>query len=143
MIERDEGCVLHAYPDPATGGDPWTIGYGHTGPDVHPGLVITQTDAQALLEKDLDKFADGVSDLLIDGARTNDNQYSACVSLAFNVGLGNFEKSSVLRFHNAGQYQQAADAFLLWDKAAGRVMPGLVRRRHQEREMYLGLAIDP
>jgi lysozyme len=65
------------------------------------------------------------------------------VSLAFNVGLGNFEKSSVLRYHNAGQYQQAADAFLLWDKAAGRVMAGLTRRRHQEREMYLGLAIDP
>ena len=142
MIERDEGCVLHAYPDPATGGDPWTIGYGHTGPDVHPGLVITQTDAQALLEKDLEKFEDGVDGLLADEP-TDDNQFSAMVSLAFNVGLGNFEKSSVLRFHNEGQYQQAADAFLLWDKAAGQVMPGLVRRRHQEREMYLGLAIDP
>lgn len=151
MIERDEGCVLDAYPDPATGGDPWTIGYGHTGPDVHPGLVITQTDAHALLEKDLEKFEDGVLALLGyphgigvgASLETTDEQFSAMVSLAFNVGLGNFEKSSVLRFHNAGQYPQAADAFLLWDKAAGQVMPGLVRRRHQEREMYLGLAIDP
>lgn len=148
LIERDEGCVLTAYPDPGTGGEPWTIGYGHTGPDVHPGLKITVTDAQALLEKDLAKFEDGVAHLIyvgstVAGRGANNNQFSAMVSLAYNVGLGNFEKSSVLRFHNAGQYQQAADAFLLWDKAAGRVMPGLVRRRHQERELYLGLAIDP
>lgn len=143
LVERDEGDRLTAYPDPATGADPWTIGYGHTGPDVHPGLTITQAQAEALLEQDLAKFEDGVNDLLTSDAGCNDDQFSAMVSLSYNIGLGNFEKSSVLRFHNAGQYAQAADAFLLWDKAAGQVMAGLVRRRHQERELYLGLAIDP
>lgn len=150
LIERDEGCVLTAYPDPASGGAPWTIGYGHTGPDVTPGLKITSQTAIALLEKDLDKFADGVAELLdVDAGKTTDNQFSAMVSLAFNIGLGNFggnlyDRSishgpcSVLRCHNAGQTEQAADAFLLWNKASGRVMPGLVRRRHEERAMYLG-----
>jgi|SRR5579859_670075 len=142
LIERDEGDVLTAYPDPATGGDPWTIGYGHTGPDVTPNLTITQAQAEILLAGDLHKFEEGVKGYVGD-APTTDNQFSAMVSLSYNVGLGNFERSSVLRFHKAGQYQQAADAFLLWDKAAGQVMSGLVRRRRQEREAYLGLAIEP
>lgn len=141
LIERDEGDRLTAYPDPATGGDPWTIGYGHTGPDVHPGLTITQAQAEALLGQDLNKFEDGVRGY-IGAAATNDNQFSAMVSLSYNVGLGNFAKSSVLRFHRTGDQQQAADAFLLWDKANGQVLPGLVRRRRQEREAYLGLAIE-
>lgn len=141
LVERDEGDRLTAYPDPATHGDPWTIGYGHTGPDVTPGLTITQDQAVLLLRSDLDKFEEGVKEKLT--GDTSDNQFSAMVSLAYNVGLGNFRSSSVLRFHNEGQYAQAADAFLLWDKAAGQVMAGLLRRRHQERELYLGLAIDP
>lgn len=142
LVERDEGDRLNAYPDPGTGGDPWTIGYGHTGPEVHEGLMITQSQAEMYLEDDLSKFSIGVRKF-VGTATCNDNQFSAMVSLAYNVGLGNFERSSVLRFHNAGQYPRAADAFLLWDKAAGRVLPGLVRRRHQERELYLGLEIDP
>ena len=141
LIERDEGCVLHAYPDPGTGGEPWTIGYGHTGPDVYPGRFITQTTAEALLEQDLTKFEEGVNEAITGDC--NDNQFSAMVSLAFNIGLGGFRASSVLRFHNAGDYAKAADAFLLWDKSGGRVLPGLIRRRRQERELYLGLAIDP
>ena len=142
LIERDEGDVLTAYPDPGTGGDPWTIGYGHTGPDVTPGLTITEAQAQILLAGDLHKFEEGVKEL-VGTAPTNDNQFSAMVSLSYNIGLGNYGRSSVLRFHNQGNYQQAADAFLLWDKAAGNVLPGLVRRRRQEREAYLGLAIEP
>ena len=141
MIERDEGDRLTSYPDPATGGDPWTIGYGHTGPDVTPGLTITEEQAQVLLAGDLHRFEEGVHEA-IGSAATTDGQFSAMVSLSYNIGLGNFTKSSVLRFHTQGQYQSAADAFLLWDKAAGKVMAGLVRRRRQEREAYLGLAIE-
>jgi lysozyme len=137
LIKRNEGCVLTAYPDPATGGDPWTIGFGHTGDDVSPGMVITDEQAEALLVKDLDKFETGVADLLDPNVTTSDNQYGAMVSLAYNVGLGNFEKSSVLRLHNTGDFAAAADAFLLWNKAAGRVMAGLDRRRHEERTFYL------
>lgn len=146
LIERDEGDVLHAYPDPGTGGAPWTAGYGHTGPDVTPGLVITQEQANAWLVSDLHSFETKVAIMaeFINGEpqEAEDRQFSAMVSLAYNVGIGNLHISSVLRYHNEGNYAAAADAFLLWDKAAGRVLPGLVRRRHQEREMYLGLAID-
>lgn len=137
LIKRNEGCVLHAYADPATGGDPWTIGYGHTGPDVFPGLTISQARAEELLRQDLAKFEEGVVDLLDDDTETTDNQFGAMVSLAYNVGLGNFKKSSVLRFHNKDMKAAAANAFLLWNKAAGKVMAGLTRRRHEEGHLYL------
>ena len=140
-IETDEGDEHEAYPDPGTGGDPWTIGYGHTGPEVHQGLVWTEQQCQDQLKVDLQTFKDAV-EKAVGSAPTNAGQLSAMSSLSFNVGSGNFDHSSVLRFHLEGQYQQAADAFLLWDKAAGRVMAGLVRRRHQEREEYLGLTVD-
>ena len=137
LIKRNEGCVLDAYPDPATGGDPWTIGYGHTGPDVAEGLSITQERAEELLRQDLGRFQDGVDDLIAENAATSDSQYGAMVSLAFNIGLGNFRASSVLRDHNAGNNQAAADAFRMWNKAAGKVMNGLTRRREEERTLYL------
>jgi len=137
LIKRNEGCVLDAYPDPATGGDPWTIGYGHTGPDVAEGLSITQERAEELLRQDLGRFQDGVDDLIAENATISDSQYGAMVSLAFNIGLGNFRASSVLRDHNAGNNQAAADAFRMWNKAAGKVMNGLTRRREEERTLYL------
>jgi lysozyme len=135
LIKADEGLVLHAYADPATGGDPWTIGYGHTGPGVREMGIITMDQANALFEADITKFADDV-DALLEGDVT-ENQFGAMVSLAYNIGLGNFEKSSVLRFHNAGDYVTAANRFLLWNMAAGRVMAGLTRRRAEERTLYL------
>lgn len=137
LIKRNEGCRLHAYPDPATGGDPWTIGYGHTGADVSPGVAIDLAKAEELLRADLAKFEEGVDDLIDENAVTSDNEFGAMVSLAYNVGLGNFGKSSVLRYHNAGQPVAAANAFLLWNKAAGRVMAGLERRRHEEATLYM------
>ncbi len=133
IIKRNEGLRLDAYPDPATGGDPWTIGYGHTG-QVHEGMTISQAQADAYLAEDLDKFETGVNDLI---EQATDNQFSAMVSLSYNIGLGNFEKSSVLKLHNAGEYPAAANAFLMWNKAAGRVFAGLERRRNEERTLYL------
>ncbi len=135
LIKRNEGCVLHAYPDPATGGDPWTIGFGHTGSDVSEGLEWSQEQADAALKEDLHKFEDGV-DALLEGDVT-DNQFGAMVSLAYNIGLGHFAESSVLREHNAGNYQTAAKEFMLWDKAAGEYMEGLHRRRAEESALYL------
>lgn len=134
LIKRNEGCVLRTYRDSV--GVP-TIGYGHTGPDVTLGLEISQERAEELLRQDLAHFEDGVDDILADNVDTSDNQFGAMVSLAYNVGLGNFRKSSVLRDHNAGNHAAAADAFLLWDKAGGEVLTGLVRRRHEERQLYL------
>jgi lysozyme len=136
IIKNGEGCVLTAYPDPGTGGDPWTIGYGHTGPEVYEGLVWTQGQADDAFDDDIAKFQSGVARYIGD-AKTTDNQFSAFVSLAYNIGLGAFAQSTALMFHKSGDYADAADHILLWDKAAGRVMLGLVKRRAQERELYL------
>lgn len=133
IIKMFEGCRLRAYQDVVS---VWTVGFGHTGPDVHPGLVITQARADELLRQDLKKFEEGVVDLLVD-APARDNQYAAMVCLAYNIGLGAFGKSSVLRFHKARQYGAAANAFWRFNKAGGRVLAGLVRRREEERALYL------
>lgn len=133
MIEGWEGLVLSAYPDPV---GILTIGYGHTGADVQVGQTITQQQADALLAGDLHKFETGVNQAAGD-APTTQGQFDAMVSLSFNIGLGNFQNSTVLRKHRESDYEHAADAFLLWNKAAGQVLPGLVKRREGERAVYL------
>lgn len=134
LIERDEGLVLHAYRDIA---GIWTEGFGHTGPDVHPGNVLTRAGAEAILARDVSHFA-ALIEAQIGDAPTTDNQFGAMVSLAFNIGDGAFGRSTVLRKHKARLYQSAADAFLLWDEVHGRVLAGLKRRRGEERALYLG-----
>lgn len=133
LIRRWEGLRLKAYPDPGTGGDPWTIGYGHTGKDVRPGLVITNERANELLAADLLRFERGVAAL---APICTDNQFSALVSFAFNVGLGNLEESTLLRMHRDGQYGAAQKQFGRWTRAAGKVLPGLVKRRADEAALY-------
>ena len=133
LIKSFEGLRLTAYRCPA---GVWTIGYGHTGPAVTPGQRITEAEADALLRGDLDRFEVGVAHAL-DGAATTDNQFAAMVSLAFNIGLGAFQRSTVLWQHKAGNRQRAAAAFLLWIKGGGHTLPGLVRRRAAERALYL------
>lgn len=139
LIKRWEGCRLTAYPDPATKGEPYTIGYGHTSlagpPKVERGMKITQVQANEILVADLVKFEAAVSKALT--RNPNENQFSAMVSLCFNIGPGNFGKSSVVRRFNAGDAAGAANAFRLWNKAAGKVMKGLVSRRESERELFL------
>jgi lysozyme len=137
LIEEAEGCRLQAYPDPGTGGDPWTIGVGHTGADVHPGLTITRGQADALLRQDLAKFEHGVA-ALVAGHATTQGQFDALVSFAFNLGLGALGASSLLKLHKAGSYGAAAAEFGKWVHAAGRVLPGLIRRRAAEAALYRG-----
>lgn len=133
LIRDFEGLRVEAYKCPA---GVWTIGYGHTGPDVYKGLRITPERACRLLEQDLEKFETGVAEAL-GGAPTTQNQFDALVSFAFNCGLGAFRKSAVLRLHRAGRYKLAAAALLLWVKGGGRTLPGLLRRRNAERRLYL------
>lgn len=133
LIKRNEGCVLHAYRDVV---GVVTIGFGHTGHDVYMGLVITHAQADALLVKDLASFELGLNHLL-GPTPTTSNQFSAMLCLAYNIGIGAFGKSTVLREHLAGLRACAADAFLMWDKAGGQVLSGLLRRRHEERALYL------
>ena len=135
LTEQFEGCKLNAYPDPGTGGAPWTIGYGHTGPDVHPGLTITQEQAEKLLMQDTQKAAAAVN-AKVTGDITQE-EFDALVDFVFNVGAGNFAASTLLKKVNAGDIQGAANEFLKWDMAAGKHMAGLLKRRHAEAEEFL------
>lgn len=139
LIEKFEGVRLTAYPDPGTGGEPWTVGYGHTSsagaPAVTRGMTISQDQADMILRADLAVFERAVLAAL---ARVpNQNQFDAMVSLCFNIGAGNFRSSTVVRRFNAGDFPGAADAFRLWTKAAGHTLPGLIRRREDERALFL------
>jgi lysozyme len=135
LIKQFEGYSSKAYPDPATGGAPWTIGYGTTK-GVKPGMVITAQQAEKMLRDDVAKFESGVSSLIT--APTTQGQFDAMVSLAYNIGLGNFGKSTLLKKHNARCYTCAADQFRVWNRANGKVMNGLTKRRAAEREVYMG-----
>ena len=133
LVRDFEGLRLHAYPDPATHGEPYTVGYGHTGPDVHPDLIITQDRATDLLIADLATAEDFVSHV---APECTDNQFAALVSFAFNCGRRNLQTSTLLRKHNARDYAGAKLEFAKWCHGAGKVMPGLVRRRAAEAALY-------
>lgn len=138
FLSSFEGIVLTAYPDPATKGKPWTIGIGHTSaagkPVVTKGMTITRDQAFEFLARDLQTF-----DAYVHRAvkrQINQAQHDALASLVFNIGPANFAASSVVRLINAGNMLDAGAAFLLWNKAAKRVMTGLVRRRAAERTLF-------
>lgn len=128
---------VKAYPDPGSGGDPWTIGFGSTGPDIGPGTVWTRQQAEERFAADLIKFTTRVL-ALIGNAPTTQGQLDAMVSLAYNVGLGNFKESTLLRLHKEGDYAGAKGQFERWNKASGKILPGLVRRRAAEAVLYGG-----
>lgn len=130
IVKASEGLRLKAYICPA---GVLTIGYGSTGPHVKPGMVITEAQAEELLRSDLRRFEDAVS---VAAPTATDNQFAAMVSLAFNIGEGAFRKSTVLRKHKAGEHVAAAEAFKLWNKGGGKVLPGLVKRRAVEAQLY-------
>lgn len=131
LIKDAEGLRLESYKCPA---GKWTIGYGHTGADVHEGMTITEAEAEKLLETDLKHFEHGVD--VLTGPETSENQFGAMVSLAYNIGLGAFARSSVLTFHRKKFYDSAAMSFELWNKSNGKVLPGLKKRREAERDLY-------
>lgn len=136
LIKHFEGLKLEAYQDVA---DIWTIGYGHTGPDVHPGQVITEEEAERLLRKDVNRFERGVRDAV--KVSMVQAQFDALVSFSFNVGLGALRKSTALKRLNKGNYEGAADALTWWNKARinGQleVVSGLARRRAAEAALFL------
>lgn len=131
LIKQFEGLRLNAYQDMV---GVWTIGYGHTGPDVTPGLVINQQQAEQLLSSDLTRFETGVSRLV--SVALNPNQFSALVSFSYNLGLGSLQSSTLLRLLNMGDYAGAAAQFPRWDRAGGREVAGLLRRRQAEKALF-------
>lgn len=137
VLEYFEGRRNEAYPDPATGGEPFTIGIGHTGPDVFKHLVWSDEKIDQALEEDLVTFEAGVAKL-VNGRHITQGQFDALVLFAFNVGLGALAKSTLLRKFVEGDTKGAAAEFLRWDRAAGKPMLGLRRRRMAETALFNG-----
>lgn len=167
LIKSFESCMLKAYPDPASplaqemrksvdkrkkgwrsfSGDPWTVGWGSTGLDyfnldakgsptkIGPHTEWTQEQADKRKEEDLVKFCAAVDKMVI--SDINDNQFSALVSFAYNCGIENLRSSTLLKRVNEGRFQDAANEFPKWNKAKGKVMAGLTRRREAEKALFL------
>jgi len=141
LIKRFEGCakqradgMIEAYPDPGSGGDPWTIGWGATGAEIARGTVWTKAQCDARLSADLVRYAAAVARALGD-ARTTQSQFDALVSFHYNTGA--IGRATLTKKHIAGDCAGAAREFARWNMAAGKVMRGLVRRREAEAALYL------
>jgi lysozyme len=137
FIKHFEGLFLKAYKCPA---GVWTIGYGHTGLEhkdgtVFAGRTITEAEAESLLRRDMDYFEGRVSKLI--SVPVNDDEFAALVSFDFNTG--GLADSTLRRKLNAGDRAGAAEQFLRWNKAGGKTLAGLTRRRKSERNLFLGI----
>jgi lysozyme len=133
IIKQFEGLRLEAYKCPA---DVWTIGYGHTN-KVKQGDVITEGEADILLALDVQEAERAVSSYV--DVDINQNQFDALVSFVYNLGAGNFKSSTLLKKLNQGDYLGAANEFHRWNKAGGKVLRGLVRRREAEANLFIGV----
>jgi lysozyme len=131
LTEQFEGCRLTAYQDQV---GVWTIGYGHTGSEVCAGMTITPEDAQALLARDVSNAAAFVNQIV--QVDLTQEEFDALVDFVFNLGVGAFERSTLLRLLNAGEFAAAAAQFALWDRAGGAVVAGLLRRRQAETALF-------
>lgn len=136
LIKEFEGCRLTAYRDSV---GVWTIGYGWTQPvdgkPIRAGMTIKQETAERLLKTGLVSYESDVSRLVKVGL--TQEQFDALVSFTYNLGARSLSTSTLLRKLNAGDYAGAADEFLRWNKAGGKVLNGLTRRREAERALFL------
>ena len=140
LVKRFEGCarrrsdgLVEAYPDPATGGAPWTIGWGATGPGIGQGTTWTPGQCDARLAADLERYAGEVAQA-IGGAPTTQAQFDALVSFHYNTGA--IARATLTRRHRAGDHAGAAREFARGNRAGGRVLAGLTRRRAAEAALY-------
>lgn len=135
LIKHFEGLSLKAYLCPAK---VWTIGYGTTGvAEARPGVVITQARAEELLQEDVAKFERQIW-ALVKAVVVSQHQFDALVAFAYNIGIGAFKTSTLLKKLLQKDYTGASQEFLRWTKAKGKVLPGLVIRRRAEHLLFLG-----
>ena len=148
MIKHHEGVRYRPYRCPA---GLWTIGVGHVmypnqaklpihrrwEVELRPedNRIFTKEEINAMLSNDLDRFERGVARMCATGL--TQQRFDALVSISFNFGLGTLQRSSIRMKHNRGEFDAAADAFLLYTKGGGKILPGLVKRRNDERALYL------
>jgi lysozyme len=132
LTELSEGCSLISYWDDK--GKCWTIGVGHTGPDVYQGLTITQAQADALLYQDIQTAEDAVNRLVT--VPLTQDQFDALVDFVFNEGQGHFCNSTLLKLLNAGDYAGADEQFSEWNLSGGQVVAALTKRRADEASLF-------
>lgn len=132
LIKKEEGCRLKAYRDSA---GIWTIGFGHTE-GVKEGNIWTQEQADAALKKDVSYYMTAVLKTCPTLANYS-NRLAACTSLAYNIGVNAFAKSTVARYIRRGEIQAAANAFGMWVYAGGQKLKGLINRRRREKAIFL------
>lgn len=147
FIKLYERCILKAYPDPKTGGAPWTIGWGSTGRDIGPDTVWTQEQADARFDHDLSLVESDANNAIV--VPVSQNQFDAFTSILYNVGHGSPTHDGIIRLKsgipstllrklNATDYDGCADEFLRWISPGSSVQVGLLRRRKAERRLFLG-----
>ena len=134
FIKQMEGCRLVPYQDQV---GVWTVGIGHTGPDVVQGKEITQEEADRLLERDSARFVNALNRLI--AVPLTQNQFDALVSFVFNIGITAFSKSTLRSVINKGDHADVPAQLIRWNKAGGKVNSGLSRRRQAESHLYQGV----
>ena len=132
LIKKFEGLELEAYKCAA---GVWTIGYGHTK-DVHEGDVWSESHADHMLEVELEEFEGYINDNVT--ANLSQNQFDALVSWVYNLGPANLKASTMLKVLNSGDYEGVPAQIKRWNKAGGKVLEGLIRRREAEALLFVG-----
>jgi len=130
LIKHFEGCELEAYKCPA---GVWTIGYGHIK-GVKEGMTITEHQAEEMLKSELNEYEGYINNLVT--AELNQNQFDAMVSWVYNLGGGNLKASTLLKVLNEGDYAGVPAQMMRWNKAGGKVLEGLTRRRQAEADLF-------
>ena len=140
IVKEFEGCKLTAYPDPGTGGEPWTIGWGSTGPGIGPGTVWTQQKADDALLADLRQFHRSMLVVLPMAAEWSGHRQAALTSFAYNVGIGALQESTLRQRLIRGEdpVQVVREELPRWNRGGNGVMSGLVRRRAAEVALFTG-----
>lgn len=137
LIRESEGCKLTAYPDPGTGGKPWTIGYGSTGRGIVRGTVWTKEKAEERLRLDASSvlsLALQTSPVLV---KANSEKQAAIADFIYNLGIGNYKRSTLKKRVDAQDWNAAAVEIKRWNRAAGKALPGLTARRKKEADLLL------
>ena len=133
LIQKFEGCELEAYQCSA---GVWTIGYGHTK-DVVEGMTITKEQAEQMLVDELHEYENYINEYVT--VALSQNQFDALVSWVYNLGPANLKASTMLKVLNSGKYEDVPAQIKRWNKAGGKVLEGLIRRREAEACLFKGM----
>ena len=133
LIKKFEGCELEAYQCSA---GVWTIGYGHTK-DIVEGMTISKEQAEEMLVDELHEYENYINKYVT--VALSQNQFDALVSWVYNLGPANLKASTMLKVLNKGQYEEVPAQMKRWNKASGKVLEGLIRRREAEACLFKGM----